>query len=263
MNASRYYSLIVVDIENWGGRPGLAQSRMQNSLRRILHDSMSEAGVPEVGVRFAPRGDGFIVVVPADVPKEVITADLVRALNRGLRIHDDECDPDENMRLRVGLHAGDIDDRGGDWAGHAVVLACRLVGSDVAHRVLTAASSAVLTVIVSESWFDSVLREGWADRTGYDPVFPKVKDYAGRAWIRVPGQLHPPGLLKVDMAPSDSVDEPGEPRGPRARAAAVTQSVVIKHGADHSITHNGNGPVYGGNSGGTQNYGLPPQEQRS
>ena len=172
MHPSRYHAMLVTDIEDWGGRPGAVQARLQEALGTILMQAIAAAGVDGGRVRRTSRGDGAIVAFPADVPKETITADLVKALNRGLRLHADECPVDETIRLRVALHAGDVQDRGDEWAGAAVVTACRLVDSEVLHRVLAAAASAVLAVIVSDEWFDAVLRERWADPTGYDPVRP-------------------------------------------------------------------------------------------
>jgi len=235
---SRYYALVVVDIENWGGQPGAAQARMQAALRLILERAMVSVGIGSAGVRSTSRGDGMIIALSTEVSKELVTVPLVKALNRELRIYDDECPPDEVMRLRVALHAGDVHDGGTEWAGEAVVTACRLVDSDVLHRVLTAADTAVLAVIVSGSWYDAVLRAGWAVSTGYDHVRPAVKDYAGDAWIRVPGKARPPGLL-----PSDTASEPPPPPS----AAGV--------GAARSISFTNNGTHVGDNVAGNKNTG--------
>jgi hypothetical protein len=215
--------MLVTDIEDWGGRPGAVQTRLQEALGSILTQAIGVVGVDGGRVRRTSRGDGAIAAFPADVPKETITADLVKALNRGLRLHADECPADETIRLRVALHAGDVQDRGDEWAGAAVVTACRLVDSEVLHRVLAAAASAVLAVIVSEDWYDAVLRERWADPTGYDPVRPAVKDYDRGAGPRTD---------------ADAALAPGADRIARGGTSIVA-------GRDN----------YGGNSGGSQHFG--------
>lgn len=212
MNSSRYYAWVVLDIENWGGRPGSAQSRMQEALRGIIDRARSVCGIVEVAIRRTSRGDGVILGVPAEVAKETITGGFLKSLNRELRCYDDECLPDEEMRLRVSLHAGDAQDGGDEWAGNSVVVACRLVDSEILHRVLAAASSAVLAIIVSDLWYDAVLRERWADPTGYDQVSPRVKDYDGGAWIKVPGFSHPPGLLPSDVPNNHQQTQPPDPQ---------------------------------------------------
>ena len=244
MHPSRYHAMLVTDIEDWGGRPGAVQARLQEALGTILMQAIAAAGVDGGRVRRTSRGDGAIVAFPADVPKETITADLVKALNRGLRLHADECPVDETIRLRVALHAGDVQDRGDEWAGAAVVTACRLVDSEVLHRVLAAAASAVLAVIVSDEWFDAVLRERWADPTGYDPVRPAVKDYDRGAWIRVPGMSHPPGLRESDRAADGSLTGADGASAPGADQMARGGAFIVA-GRDN----------YGGNSGGSQHFG--------
>lgn len=213
MNASRYYAWVVMDIENWGGRPGSAQSRMQEALRGIIARARSATSIAEFAIRRTSRGDGVILGVPTEVAKETITGGFLKSLNRELRLYDDECPPDEVMRLRVSLHAGDAQDGGDEWAGNSVVVACRLVDSEILRRVLEAASSAVLAIIVSDVWYDAVLRERWADPTGYDQVVPRVKDYDGGAWIKVPGFSHPPGLLPFD-APQKHQEQYRQARRP-------------------------------------------------
>jgi len=229
VHISRYYALVVTDIENWGGRPGAIQARMQVALRLILERAMACAGIENAGVRSTSRGDGLIIALPAEVSKELITAGFVKTLNRELRTYDDECPPEEVMRLRIALHAGDVHDGGTEWAGEAVVTACRLVDSDVLRRVLNAADTAVLALIVSAYWYDAVLRAGWADPTDYDRVRPGLKDYAGDAWIRVPGKSHPPGLL-----PSDTATAPPPPAPAAASVCAAPHGVSFVNNGTHT-----------------------------
>jgi len=153
------------------------------------------------------------------------------------------------MRLRIALHAGDAHDGGDEWAGKPVNLACRLVDSEILHRVLAAASTAVLATIVSDDWYDAVLREGWADPVGFDPVVPNLKDYDGGAWIRVPGHLHPPGLRPSDV--------PGE----QQEAAPHAEASVPGNGPVISIGGNVGRDVIGGNST-VVNYGHSAEPRR-
>lgn len=256
MNASRYYAWVVMDIENWGGRPGCNQSRMQHALREIIARGMSASSIEEAAIRRTSRGDGVILGIPTEVAKETITSGFLKSLNRELRLYDDECPPDEVMRLRISLHAGDAQDGGEEWAGNSVVVACRLVDSEILHRVLKAASSAVLAIIVSDVWYDAVLRERWADPTGYAQVAPRVKDYHGGAWIKVPGFSRPPGLLPSDAPLRHR--ERREQSSPAQRSARVSGgSSIIVNGPIHGDTFTGNkyGDSFYGSGGKTVNYG--------
>lgn len=197
---SRYYALLVVDIENWGGRPAVVQVRLQAALRGILRDAIAVSSVSAHDVRTTSRGDGAIVAIPAVVPKEVVTARLVRAIDEKVRGYDVSADAGAEMRLRVALHAGDIHDGGDEWAGEAVVTACRLVDSELLHRVLAAAGRSVLALIVSDVWYRSVVGGGWVPPAGFERVWPVVKNYDGPAWVRVPAYDDPPGLRPVDRS---------------------------------------------------------------
>lgn len=261
MNASHYYAWVVMDMENWGGRPGAVQARMQDALRGIITRAMSASAIGEHPIRQTSRGDGVILGISTEVPKETITSGFLKSLNRELWLYADECPPEEVMRLRVALHAGDALDGGDEWAGNAVVVACRLVDSEILHRVLTAASSSVLAIIVSDQWYDAVLREGWADPTGYDQVTPHVKDYYGGAWIKVPGLSRPPGLRPSDRPPHQ------EPRQKQSRQAPPAHrpnqvpggSPITVHGAVRGdiITGNKYGDTFYGSGGKTVIGGYP------
>lgn len=266
MNASRYYAWVVMDIENWGGRPGFAQSRMQDALRGIITRATSTSSIAEVAIRRTSRGDGVILGIPTEVAKETITGGFLKSLNRELWLYDDGCTPDEVMRLRVSLHAGDAQDGGDEWAGKSVVVACRLVDSEILHRVLEAASSAVLAIIVSDLWYDAVLRERWADPTGYDQVAPRVKDYDGSAWIKVPGLSHPPGLLPSDAPQKHQKHHRQGPPARRPDRISDGPSITV-YGSIHGDTFTGdkNGDTFTGSGGKTVNHGYatdPGQEHR-
>lgn len=217
MHVTRYYALAVTDIENWSARPGPVQARMQSALRQILDRATGSAGIAGIDVRRTSRGDGLIVAFPATAPKEVITSRFVKALNRELRLHHDECPPDEGIRVRLALHAGDVHDGGDEWAGEAVVAACRLVDSDLLRGVLAAADTAVLAMIVSDYWYGAVLRPGWADTTGFSQVAVDLRGYVGDAWVRVPGMSRPPGLPPTDGR-AVQPEPPAAPPGPGAAA---------------------------------------------
>jgi class 3 adenylate cyclase len=222
---SRYLSLVVVDIENWSGRTAVIQAELQRELREIAEASAGVTGTAWPEVRVTTRGDGLVLGYPADVPKEHLSDHLVVALTRALRAYGGRCRPGADMRLRVALHAGDVLADGEEWSGRAVTVACRLVDSDVLHRVLTAADRAVLAVIVSGEWYEAVVRQGYAADAGFEEVWFEGKGCSGPAWVRVPGYSEPPGLTPADLP---------RPDGPAPRDDAGGQIVV--HG-DYVLHH--------------------------
>lgn len=198
MGRSRYYSIAVLDVENWSSRPGVSAANIQGALKRIEALGLAAAGIDSAQVGRQPRGDGAILALPGDVAKELITAKFVEALREAVLEHDADCVPEESIRIRLCLHAGDVIDGEGEWAGQPVIVACRLVDSAVIKRVLTAAVGNPLALIISSDWYDAVIKEGHVSAEGYRKVWVKEKTFAGLAWVKVPGRGRPPGLLPED-----------------------------------------------------------------
>jgi hypothetical protein len=232
---SQYFSWFVVDVEDWGSRPGAIQAKIQHALSRIVTRALIGAGIPPSSAQRTLRGDGMILAFPADVPKERITDDLVKVLNDELELYNDDCPSLEAIRLRASLHAGDAVDGEEQWAGAPVVVACRLVDSEVLHRVLRAATGNSMAIIVSDSWHSAVIKEGHASALGYAEIWLSVKDFEGPAWIRVPGRGQPPGLRLEDIRKSSSVEQ-DDRDSVETKKARIDQSQGIIFGGN-AIVH--------------------------
>lgn len=162
---------------------------------------MQRLGIEQADVGRQPRGDGAILALPGDIPKERIATEFVEALSDAILEYDENCAPEESIRLRVSLNAGDALDGDGEWAGQSVIIACRLVDTPVIKRVLKASAGYPLALIAPAHWYDAVIREGYAPGDGYREVWVTTKNYSGSAWVTVPGRRQPLGLL-----PEDDVD---------------------------------------------------------
>ncbi|MFL6123514.1 effector-associated domain 2-containing protein [Actinophytocola sp.] len=137
-------------------------------------------------------GDSILALVPGDVPKEAIAGDLPNALLAALCAHNQLRPPDDQLKLRMTLHAGEVtyDDHG--VSSTAIIEASRLLDAPPLKEAL-AESSASLAVIASEYFFSEVI---WHD-PGYEPdayrkVAVRVKQFSGFGWIRLPGHELPP-----------------------------------------------------------------------
>ncbi len=222
MGRSRYYSWAVLDVEDWSGRPAVNAANIQRALQRIQTQALTRADIDPARVARQPRGDGAILALPGDVAKELITTQFVEALREAVLEHDADCAPEESIRIRLSLHAGDAIDGEGEWAGQSVIVASRLVDSAVIKRVLAASGRSPLALIISGDWYNAVVKEGHASSEGYREVWVTEKTFSGLAWVKVPGRTRPPGVLPEDD-PSrhrdDMLDDATAPRGGRGRRA--------------------------------------------
>lgn len=180
-------TIAAVDIEGFGqhSRNNINQVRVRHGMYRAMQSAFDTAGVPWASCRREDRGDGVLILVPADVPKALfvdrLPDTLVEALVGHNRIHPVE----EQIRLRLALHAGEInyDDHG--VTGSSITHTFRLLDADALKRALVE-SSAVLAVIGSAWFFDEVIRHSEGSRAAsYKPVDVTNKETTTQAWIRL------------------------------------------------------------------------------
>jgi hypothetical protein len=228
---SRYVVLVVCDVEDWSSRPAVAQQHIQVALSALMDRALVRIGINRSETSRALRGDGMIIVLPGSTDKSLVTTKLVDALREGLIEYTTRAGDDEQIRLRLVLHAGDAVIGDGELAGAAVVQACRVVDSDVTRRVLSASQGAPLVLAVTGSWHQSTIAEGFVSAKGFEKVTAQAKGFTEAVWIRVPGRTSVPGLT--------ATDRPGTERMPTEASRPDR--------ASHGISISGgvvNGPVF-------------------
>jgi hypothetical protein len=102
-------TIVVVDVEGFGGRTNPDQVAVRDGLYRAMQDAFGRAGIPWDTCGHEDRGDGVFVLVPAEVPKALLAESLPPALVTALRTHNGEHPRAERIRLRMALHAGEGD----------------------------------------------------------------------------------------------------------------------------------------------------------
>lgn len=138
-------SLFLVDVEKFGdqSRTNAHQVAVRDGLFRSLRWSFARSGVPWERCRCEDRGDGALVLIPPDVPKNLLAGPLPLELVAALEKHNAACEFQARMRLRAVLHAGEVhlDEYGA--AGAAIYLAFRLLESAALRSVLAGSPDAL------------------------------------------------------------------------------------------------------------------------
>ncbi|NVI89289.1 adenylate/guanylate cyclase domain-containing protein [Actinomadura sp. BRA 177] len=166
----------IADIEGFGTLTDL----MQRQARDALYGWLSGALGPLWGrcVR-EDRGDAVLMLWPADVPRPVIVAAVLRLADTA---------PALPLRLRVALHAGDVyrDERG--FVGGDLNETFRLNEAAVLKAALKNARGPV-AYLVSEQIHRGIVRYGdpAIDLDAFHPVDVVAKETRVRAWLHVPG----------------------------------------------------------------------------
>jgi class 3 adenylate cyclase len=193
-------SIVVVDVEGFGDkrRTNWHQIAVRDGLYQAMHEAFDHAGIRWAGCDHEDRGDGVFVLVPADVPKELLIESLPPALVMALDRHNGTHQALEQIRLRMALHAGEISyDEHGTTAA-AVNLAFRLSDADALKAAL-AASPGVLAVITSSWFFQEVVRHNPAcNADAYRRVRVAVKETTTIGWIHIPEHSYSPSCATVN-----------------------------------------------------------------
>lgn len=190
LSPTEHRTIVVVDVADFTNpnRNVHDMITVQEGLYDVLKTAFAESGVDFDSCTHEDRGDGALVLVPADVPKsqlaDLLPARLVAALSR----YNANRIPEARFKLRVGMHAGDIRRNDNGWVGHALNDAFRIVEATEAKDAL-AQTAGTVALIVSDYFYTEVIKQdpGTAPEA-YREIAVSVKKFAGNAWLRLPGE---------------------------------------------------------------------------
>ncbi len=195
-------TIVVVDVEGFGDqrRTNAHQVAVRDGLYRVMREAFGRTGISWGDCSREDRGDGVFVLVPAEVPKGLLAESLPLALVTALRAHNAAHPDPERIRLRMAMHAGEVQyDEHGVTAA-SINLAFRLLDAGALKAAL-AGSPGVLAVIVSSWFFEEVMRHSGA-AAGYRQVEVAVKETTTTGWICLPDHLDPAGRAMLQFLPA-------------------------------------------------------------
>ncbi|GAB3457212.1 vWA domain-containing protein [Actinophytocola sediminis] len=186
-----YHVIIAVDVEDFASRDESHRTAVRETLATAMSTAFERCGLPWEHCQREDRDDGILVYLPPDRDNKRLIEGLPTELAGLLRQHNATADEQTRIRLRIVLHAGEIDrDRQG-LSGPAVVHAGRLLESDELKDALTH-SSGILALITSDEFFRSVLIPDLVVNVRrYERVVVAVRETRATAWICLPDQRVP------------------------------------------------------------------------
>ncbi len=195
-------TILVVDVEGFGDqrRTNPHQVAVRSGVYRALEQSFHNVDIPWEDCHHEDRGDGVFILAPPEVPKgmfvDILPSELVRALCEHNATHCAE----EQIRLRMSLHAGEINYDEHGVTSAAINLAFRLLDARPLKDAL-AHSRGVLALIASSWFFDEVVRHiPGVDLDNYLPVRVAVKETTTVGWICLPDHPYPPRTPRFPTA---------------------------------------------------------------
>ena len=141
-------TILVTDVV---GSTALAQALGDREWWRILqaHTALVRADVERHGgFEVKAQGDGFLVVFPSARRAILAAVAIQQALDRYRREN-----PSHPIRVRIGLHTGDVVEADGDVFGQNVILAVRIADAAAPGDVLVSGLTHDLTVAAGDLRF--------------------------------------------------------------------------------------------------------------
>ena len=185
--ATAHCTIVIVDIEGFGQhhRSNTNRVRIRKGLYQAVQRAFDAAGIPWVSCRHEDLGDGILVLASADIPKPRFVDELPATLSEELRQHNATHPREEKMRLRLAIHAGEINYDEHGFTGSSIIHTFRLLDATALKETL-AEHAAPLAIISSAWFFEEVIRHSENSSSGaYRPTDITNKETSAQAWIRM------------------------------------------------------------------------------
>jgi hypothetical protein len=216
-------TIVAVDVAGFGDRrrSNRNQVAVRDGLYQAVREAFNQAGIPWIDRDHEDRGDGMFILVGPEVPKSLFVESLPLTLVSALRRHNHDHPVQEQIRLRMALHAGEVnyDEHGATAA--AINLVFRLLESRALKRLL-AESPGTLAIITSSWFYDEVVKHSSVAAAGYHPVQVTAKETRTTGWACLPDTASQPSTVAVTLLPRvnalsrfyrSALDEPIIPAG--------------------------------------------------
>ncbi|WIV60612.1 effector-associated constant component EACC1 [Amycolatopsis nalaikhensis] len=156
---------------------------MHKGFWTMLGSAFAGAGIPWDEAFVEDTGDGAMILLPPEMPKADLAAQLPDRLLAEMRRYNADYVDELRIRLRMALHAGDVRDEG----DRSVNFTFRLLEASQV-KVEQQAAGAELALTISDSFYrEVVLPESAAVPEAYRRIPVKVKETATTAWLRMLG----------------------------------------------------------------------------
>ncbi|WP_326722481.1 MULTISPECIES: hypothetical protein [unclassified Streptomyces] len=243
--------LLAVDAKGYGGVDVLTQTQLQEAIQRLLRQAADAAGLERERWVTQEAGDSVFAVLPEGASEPALVDTFMRNLDAGLRAFNHGRVPEAWLRLRAAVHFGTASPAANGFAGRAPVEIGRICDSAVLKSALAAAPDACLAVAVSATVFNDVVREAYTTIRSQEFLQVRIdeKEYAGRAWIWVPGHdvrglsLHGGAGSASGPEGGAGAAEGGESVAARPQSAPTTPSDTVVQNFHGTV--NAEGAVFG------------------
>ncbi len=164
---------------------------VHEGLWTVLRTAFAETGIPWDALFVENTGDGAMILLPAEIAKADLVAQLPERMLAELRRYNAVHAEGGQIRLRVALHTGEVTrDRHGS-VSRAVSFTFRLLDAPEAKAAQKAAGAGLVLVTSDSFYQDVVQRDLAANPDDYRHIGVETKETRATAWLRLLGSMQP------------------------------------------------------------------------
>ncbi len=182
----QHFSIVTLDIEGFGSptRTDPIRAGLRSTLKLITDSASGSLREPNPVHASGDTGDGSWLIFASRVPKSRIISAFLPTLETELRHHNLTASTAALLRLRVGVHHGELIKDGGGYSGEALNHTFRIIDNGVVRQALLA-SPAHLVAAISNDFFEKVIKPGYGslDAEAFAPVHVQTKETATIVWV--------------------------------------------------------------------------------
>ncbi|TCO59199.1 hypothetical protein EV192_10439 [Actinocrispum wychmicini] len=160
---------------------------VQEGLYVVLEKAFAESGIPWDLCAIEDRGDGVMILIPADVSKTRLTDQFPDRVVAGLRRYNADHARSATFQLRIGLHFGEVYKNKNGVVSRAVNDAFRILDASAAKAALKKSAGMVAFIASDLFYREVILQDPAADPDSYQQIRVEVKDFSGDAWMCLRG----------------------------------------------------------------------------
>ncbi|MFB9682890.1 effector-associated domain 2-containing protein [Amycolatopsis plumensis] len=185
--AALHRTIMAVDVAGYNdpGRTMLDLNEVHEGLWAVLKGTFAETGIPWDVCYVENTGDGAMILLPPDIAKVDLVAQLPERMQAELRRYNSVRSAGARMHLRLALNAGEVQQASHGSVSKAVSFTFRLLDAHEA-KAAQKATGAKLAVILADSFYQEVALQDPAAAPGeYRKISVAVKETTSIAWLRL------------------------------------------------------------------------------
>ncbi|WP_405646220.1 hypothetical protein [Streptomyces sp. NBC_00019] len=214
---------MTVDIEGFNSstRTDPIRAGLRRDLEEIINSAIAAMPPADPLVAQGDTGDGKWLLFRSDLQKTALLQSFTPTLETGIRHHNRTASVAATLRLRIGVHHGEVTVENSGYSGEQLNHAFRIIENDVVRNILRNTRNDIV-VAVSDDFFLKIIKPGYGslEPDDYSPVMVEAKETSAVVWI---SSLH-----RHDKSPA-SISENTSPPFSATPSISYSPEVITLH----------------------------------